>query len=208
MVEWILLLISTTYGLGRHNYYVPAREEKQALKFLFISQPPFPWAMAFTKISIACMLLRIHRSNSWAIFLYIMIAVQVLWAITANSFQFSLCKPLEAVWDPSIENPKCIPKEGQISIYVTAAITILTDVIFSLLPLKFIVHIQRPLREKIALSFVMCLGLLATVASIVKTTLVKDYGVTGDTLVDGVGITLWSIMEMQLGYVQASQILG
>ena len=199
MVEWILLLISTTYGLGRHNYYVPAADEMQAEKFLFISQPSFPWAMAFTKISIACMLLRIHRSTSWVTFLYIMIVVQVLWAVTANVFQFSLCKPLAAIWDHSIKNPKCIPKEGQISIYVTAAITILTDVIFSLLPLTFIVRIHRPLREKIALSCVMCLGLLASTASIIKTTRVKDYGVTGDTLVDGVGITLWSILEMQLG---------
>ncbi len=119
-----------------------------------------------------------------------------------NSFQLSLCKPLAAVWDPSIPGAVCLPSDvAQTSIYVTAAMTILTDVILSLIPLTFIVQLQRPLREKIAISFIMGLGLIASCASIYKTTLVKNYGVTGDTLVDGTSLTLCSFLEMQLGYV-------
>ncbi|OCL15018.1 hypothetical protein AOQ84DRAFT_279845 [Glonium stellatum] len=199
MVEWTLLMTSTGYGLGRHNFYLAPGSAMQAEKFLFISQPPFAWALAFTKISIACMLLRIQRSQGWMIFLYLMMVLQVLTAVTINTFQFSLCDPVAAIWDPSIPGAKCKPPiVGQISIYVTAAVTILTDVIFSLLPLTFIVRIQRAMREKIALSCIMGLGLIASFGSIFKTTLVKHYGVTGDTLRDGVGLSIWSVMEVQL----------
>ena len=202
MIEWILLMISTGYGLGRHNFYIAPGPAMQAEKFLFISQPPFAWALAFTKISIACMLLRIQRSRNWMIFLYLMMVLQLLTAITINVFQFTLCNPVAAIWNPSIPGATCkLPIVGQISIYVTAAVTIFTDVTFSLLPLTFIVRIQRPLREKIALSCVMGLGLIASFGSIFKTTLVKHYGVTGDTLRDGIGLSIWSVMEVQLGWV-------
>ncbi|KAH7026901.1 hypothetical protein B0J12DRAFT_722084 [Macrophomina phaseolina] len=198
-VSWTQLVISTTHGVGRHNYYVSAAETMQAEKFLFIGQPAFAWALACTKISIVCMLFRIQTGIHWRRFLSIMIVVQVLTAITTNVFQFSLCKPLPAIWDHTIKNPKCIVAAIHISIVVTSIVTILTDVILSLLPLTFIMHMQLPPREKIALACLMGLGLVASGASIYKTFLAKDYGVTGDTLRDAVGLALCSMMELQLG---------
>ena len=184
VTEWILLLIGVRYGVGRHNFYLTPYETEQAEKFLFISQPPYAWALAFAKLSIIWMLIRIQRDHKvWKIFLYFMMAFVTLTSVTMNVFQFSLCKPLAAIWDHSIDNPVCLPPAvGQMSIYVTAAMTILTDFTLSLLPLSFIVHIQRPWREKIALACVMGLGVVASSASIVKTTLVKDYGINGNVL--------------------------
>ncbi len=192
-------MTSTAYGLGRHNYYVSAADLTQAEKFLFIGQPAFAWALACTKISIACMLFPFQTGICWKSFLYIIIVVQVLTAITNNVFQFGLCKPLSAIWDHTIEDAKCIVAAMHINIYVTAVITILTDVILSLLPLKFIVRMHLPLREKVALACLMGLGLVASGASIYKTFLAKNYGVTGDTLRDAVGLALCAMIEIQLG---------
>jgi len=205
MVEWVLLLISIGYGVGRHNYYVHPDDLVQAEKFLFLSQPPYAWALAFAKLSIAWMLLRIQRDQKgWPIFLYGMMVFVVLVAVTMNSFQLSIAKPLAAVWDHSIPDATFMDiTVAQTSIYVTAAMTILTDVILSLTPIAFIMNIQRPVREKVALAFVMGLGVIASIASIVKTTLVKNYGITGDDLMDSVGITTWSVLEMQLGIIAA-----
>ncbi|KAH7345827.1 hypothetical protein BKA66DRAFT_579304 [Pyrenochaeta sp. MPI-SDFR-AT-0127] len=199
LISWTLLMISTAYGLGHHNYYVSAAETMQAEKFLFISQPAFAWALACAKISIACMLFRLQTGIHWRRFLSVMIVVPFLTAITVNVFQLSLCKPLSAIWDHTIKNPKCIVAAAHIAIIVTATVTILTDVILSFLPLTFIIHIHRPLREKIALACLMGLGLVASGASAYKTFLAKNYGVTGDTLRDGVGLALCSMIELQLG---------
>jgi rhodopsin domain-containing protein len=181
LLQWTLLLIGVGHGVGRHNYYVPPDATIQAEKFLFISQPPYAWSLACAKISIAFMLIRIQRDHRvWVIFLSIMIIFSALIAITMNSFQLSLCKPLSAIWDHTNPNAKCMdPSIAQASIYVTAALTILTDVILSLAPIAFIVNIQRPLREKLALAFVMSLGIVASAASIAKTTLVRTYGIKG-----------------------------
>jgi len=53
----------------------------------------------------------------------------------------------------------------------------------------------------------MGLGLIASAASIAKTTKVKDYGVTGDTLMDNVDITILSALEMKLAYVPSIPLI-
>ncbi len=42
------------------------------------------------------------------------------------------------------------------------------------------------------MAIIMGLGIVASISSIYKTTLAKNYGVTGDTLTDGVALTIWS----------------
>ena len=224
-VSFAFMLVSVRYGVGRHNYYLPADEEMLAEKWLFLSQPPFPWSLAFSKVSIAWMLLRLQREKRWWCWtMYFLMFVSVGVAVTSNIFQLTICKPLEAVWDHSITSAVCSnPKTSQISIYVTSSLTIVTDVAlsfavrasklffdrgfetlkeltwsFSCQPMSFIVHIQRPLREKIALGFVMGLGLVASSASIAKTFAIGSYGATGDSMMDTVALTTWSMAEAQL----------
>lgn len=134
MISFVLLLIGVYYGVGRHNYYVPDDEEVEAEKWLFLCQPPFPWALAFSKMSIAWMLLRIQRERpwwKWSMYLLMFVAFGV--AVVSNIFQLSACKPLYAVWDHSNPDAVCTdPKISQVSIYVTASLTIVTDVALSL----------------------------------------------------------------------------
>ncbi|KXX75412.1 hypothetical protein MMYC01_209499 [Madurella mycetomatis] len=205
LISYSFLMVAVSYGVGRHNYYVPDDQEVQAEKWLFLSQPTFPWSLAFSKMSIAWMLLRIQRDRrAWVWSMYAIMVFVVLTAINTNAFQFSLCKPLWAVWDHSNPDAVCMdPRIGQTSIYVNSAFTILTDLVLSLAPITFIIHIQRPLREKIVLAFVMGLGIFATSASIAKTFMVESYGKTGDTLMDTIGITTWSMLEMQLAIIAA-----
>jgi hypothetical protein len=133
-VSFAFMLVAVRYGVGRHNYYVPPDEEMLAEKWLFLSQPPFPWSLAFSKVSIAWMLLRIQRDRrwwTWTMCFLMFVAVGV--AVVSNIFQLTICKPLAAVWDHTITTAVCSsPKTSQISIYVTSALTIVTDVALSI----------------------------------------------------------------------------
>ncbi|KAK4239504.1 hypothetical protein C8A03DRAFT_32456 [Achaetomium macrosporum] len=204
-VSFALLLVAVSYGVGRHNYYVPHDQEVLAEKWLFLSQPPFPWSLAFSKVSISWMLLRIQRDTRWWCWtMYGFMVVSVGVAIVSNIFQLSMCKPLYGAWDHSDPSVVCTdPKKSQASIYVTSSVTIVTDVALSLAPMTFIIHIQRPFREKIALIFVMGLGIFASSASIAKLFMVGSYGSTGDTLMDTVALTTWSMVEAQLAIIAA-----
>ncbi|KAF2269388.1 hypothetical protein CC78DRAFT_529175 [Lojkania enalia] len=205
IIEWSLFLASTQFGAGRHNYYIPGDLQVPAQHLLFASTVPWAVSMMFIKISIAFMLLRFKRTKSWLIFLWSMIAIQIASCIASVVFQLVQCVPLAGIWDPKNHpNAVCTPPQSAfVSIYVNSAIAIITDLMFALIPITFIRKMQRPLREKVFLSCLMGLGIFAAAASIVKTTLVKDYGVTGDSLWDAMDLTLWSILEEQSGIIAA-----
>lgn len=205
IIEWSLFLAAVQHGAGRHNYYISKPEQIPAQHLLFASTVPWSVSMMFIKISIACMLLRIKQTRPWIIFLWTMIAIQIASCIASLVFQLVQCIPLAAIWDPErYPNAVCAKRESAfISIYVNSAIAITTDLIFAVVPISFITKMQRPLREKIILSCLMGLGVFAATASIVKTTLVKNYGVTGDSLWDAIDLTLWSILEEQTGIIAA-----
>lgn len=128
------MLVAVHYGVGRHNYYVPDDKEMLAEKWLFISQPSFPWSLAFSKVSIAWMLIRIQRDVRWWVWtMYALIVISVGTAISSNYFQLTACDPLWAVWDHSNPDAKCTdPHVSQTSIYVNSALAIFTDFALSL----------------------------------------------------------------------------
>ncbi|OCL14332.1 hypothetical protein AOQ84DRAFT_264172, partial [Glonium stellatum] len=199
LIGWGFFIVSIAHGVGRHNFYVDPTDQAIAQHWLFASQVPWAIAMMLTKISIACMLLRIKRSKAWLAFLYAMIAIQIASGIASIVFQLLQCIPLRALWDPSVSGARCTKAESAYaSIYANAAISIITDLIFALLPITFIRKMQRPLRDKIVLSALMGLGIFATITSIVKLTLVKHYGSTGDSLWDTVDLSMWSVLEEQV----------
>ena len=84
-------------------------------------------------------------------------------------------------------------------ILATAALTVATDFTLALLPITFIYRIRISVRERVILGIIMGLGLVASAASLCKIVTVSSKPLTGDPLRDGVGVTFWGIMEIQLG---------
>ena len=149
--------------------------------FLYFSQHASGWAIGFTKISIACMLFRLQQDDRyWRVFLYLMMLVSLVIAVTTSAVLFSACRPVSAMWGHSIPHAVCLPMDVvSIGILLTAAITILTDIVLSLLPLTFIIKIRRSLRERILIVCLMGLGLIAASASVCKIVLVSKTNLTG-----------------------------
>jgi len=188
--------------MGRHNFYVPVESQIQGAHLLFASQPIWGWSVAFAKISMACMMLRIIRDKRWRIFLYVLIAVQVLTAIGLMLILVLQCRPISAIWNPFVPNAKCwSPLPSQIAIYASGGVSIVTDFIFTLLPLTFISKMNLPLRQKIVLGTLMGLGLFAAAAGIVKLTLVNTYTHGGDSLFHMVDLYMWGYLEQEMSII-------
>jgi len=81
------------------------------------------------------------------------------------------------------------------------AVFIATDILFSLLPITFIRHLRRPLRERVAIALLMALALVASAAGIVKTYLIKDWAHPTDPLYYSADPGLWGFIEMYLGII-------
>lgn len=84
----------------------------------------------------------------------VVVTAQALSFVLTAAFQ---CSPVRKAWDVNVPG-KCV----RINVFylANAALNILTDVLTYSLPIRVILKLQVPRKQKIALGFILCLGLL------------------------------------------------
>ncbi|KAM7195748.1 hypothetical protein V8F20_007318 [Naviculisporaceae sp. PSN 640] len=210
ILQFTLLMAAAPHGVGRHNAYIPHDDEVKAMKLLFLSQLPWGWSVAFAKISIACLLLRLKSATSeglwpWKVPLYFTIIIQIACAVTANIVQLTQCRPLRATWDPTVPGAVCqSPTIAHMAIYITGALAIVSDIFLATAPITFLKNVRRSIRERAILIFLMGLASFTAIATVVKLPMVEPYGKYGDSLSDTIGIMTWSSIEAYMGIIAAS----
>jgi len=170
------------------------------------------WGLSMTciKLSIALTLLRIQgKSLGWRIFLFSIMAVQVLYGVLNVFFNLLIaCRPLAKAWDPfGIPDGYCVDfATMRLVSNIGSAVNITTDVLLSLAPGVFLRNLNRPLRERIFVCILMGLGLFASVSSILKTVIVQKFGrfdIPDDFWAQGIAISTYTVLEQLTGLLAA-----
>ncbi|KAK4224081.1 hypothetical protein QBC38DRAFT_26968 [Podospora fimiseda] len=205
IADWAMLLplMITAPGL------IPFSRGISAGKNSWLAIPIWGLSMTCIKISIALTLLRIKGSErNWKIFLFSIMTIQAIYGIGNTIFNLAIaCRPLSAAWDVFTPRGKCVSVEVMRGVSnLGSSINITTDVLLSLAPAAFLRKINRPLRERVFVCVLMGMGIFASVSSIVKTVIIKDWG--DPTTVDdwwamGVSICTWTALEQLLGVLAA-----
>ncbi|KAL8896124.1 MAG: hypothetical protein Q9207_007865, partial [Kuettlingeria erythrocarpa] len=201
-------------GLGRHMYYL---QPDQRRRFHIIGW--IDWMQTFivimlTKISICLFLLRIKNNKSNKIFMYALIAANVLVTAVSCFLFLGLCRPMRAYWDVGVDG-KCFSKL-QIEAIVASqgSFSVLSDLILATTPLFFLRNLQVSLRTKLLLCALMGAGYMQAVptasftvhtagCSLVRTVLsprVKDSDITWADLTTAA----WRATEVNLGIICAN----
>ena len=176
-----------------------------AMKLAYLAIPVWGAAMTCIKISVALALLRIPVNRLWTVFLYSVTSVQVAYFIGNTVFIFLACRPLHAIWDISVTDGYCLgPQASRIASNVGSAINITTDLLLSLAPMVMLWNLHRPLRERILVCCLMGVGLLASVACIVKAVIVREWGRADiDNWALAMSIATWTVTEQLLAVLAA-----
>ncbi|KAF2641119.1 hypothetical protein P280DRAFT_542225 [Massarina eburnea CBS 473.64] len=203
--QLIFIVDAILNGYGRHAPFVPLPNITKALHSVFIAQVIWYWSATLVKVSVVCLILSLRRtSRAWLNFCYtaIVILLSALAMITAT--QFLACRPLSVYWDPMVgENVVCWPKEALLSMVVGfSVIQALADVVFSFIPLTFLLHLKQPLRQKIIISILMSLGLMASGTAIARTVIGVQSG--GDMFRRNADITLLALLDLHVGIIAAT----
>jgi hypothetical protein len=202
-----MAVVSVRFALGKNPQFLPTTELPHIGLMAFMEAVLGAWAMAAIKTSVACVFLRLRHTKPWRVFLVATITAQCLMALFITIMHATRYIPLDAQWSPdlAIRNNAQVWSDWAfgIAISVTSSINILTDIVFSLLPLVFLREIQRPLREKVVIGGLMAMGLVGSSASVIKTTKVHNFGKGNNPLANGIRIALWSLLEEQLGFIAA-----
>ncbi|KAF2646670.1 hypothetical protein P280DRAFT_464865 [Massarina eburnea CBS 473.64] len=176
-----------------------------AFMFAIIAEVFWTWAMVFTKISIAVMLLRFEPVLYMRRFLWLIVAFLIIQGMYGMMFQLLQCIPLRTVWDLlHRDEGQCLPQAASIASSVTVqVINICTDWILAMLPISFLRKVQRPTRERVVVGCLMGLGALGGIASIVKIVYLSTYATSSDTLVESIRIGMLSVTEALLVFTAA-----
>ncbi|KAL9119287.1 MAG: hypothetical protein Q9187_004162, partial [Circinaria calcarea] len=117
------------------------------------------------------------------------------------------CSPIAAAYTlqsiGSLADPrtiKCLDRGG-ISL-ATRTVHIVTDWLLLPVPLIIIFRLQLPLKKKLRLAFVFCIGLVSSIASVVRNFLVTE--VTTDLPYDYYDIYAWNIVDIAFATIVAS----
>jgi hypothetical protein len=160
--ELFTLPVGVKYGgIGRHLDVLltgdPLIFEKWA-KVAFALETLYCVAVAFPKLSILAMYLRIFTQRAYRVITWIVIAVITASAIAGVVTSLASCKPLTARWDPTKLATHCI---NSVRYWQGMSVpNIATDLVILILPMPPIWQLHLPKSQKIALTGVLILGSL------------------------------------------------
>lgn len=173
------------------------------MRYVFIAQVIFYWSVTMVKISVALLLISLKQySRSWRIFLYLTIGILTASLILVTLMQFAACSIVASYWDPRLRaRAACWSVEAISGVIITfSSVHVAADVIYTFMPLTFIVRLNQPLHQRVIIAILMSLGLFASIAAIFRTI----GGMAQDPLRRNAEITLLAIVEAGLGVIAAT----
>ena len=115
------------------------------------------------------------------------------------------CSNIRANWDFSVEH-NCWPQSTlQALSYTNVTLNIITDLALAVFipgPMLWKLNVNR--RTRASLLFALGLGVFACAAAFVKVGCIVNYGKEGDWLWDSQDISIWTVVECNVGIVAGS----
>ncbi|CAN8095580.1 unnamed protein product [Discula destructiva] len=160
-------------GLGFHVYEIEGRFGDESghlefLKHLLVARLTATVSMALNKISILILCCRVFTSKRLHLIANLTIGLITVWAIGCIVIDLKICKPIQYIWDKSIDGT-CGPDT---EFYITTGvINIIAGLIVLVLPMPYIYKLQLAAYKKITLMFTFGIGFFVCVVSVVKVAL-------------------------------------
>ncbi|KAH6686655.1 integral membrane protein [Plectosphaerella plurivora] len=174
------------------------------MKLTLAIQVTYYVAIAAIKISILFMYLRFAVDDRFRQIVIGTIIFHVVFLFVCIVVVFTQCQPIAKFWD------LLGTMEGSCNInptaffYFTSAVNIVTDIFILALPVKTLIGINRPLREKVALLCIFLVGTFAAITSVIRLHTIYDYTLADDPFRHSILVNLWSVIEINTGIICAS----
>jgi hypothetical protein len=115
------------------------------------------------------------------------------------------CTDIRVQWNPAVKATCWGQKTLQSLSYTNVALNITTDILFAvIIPALMLWGLNMNRRTKMSLLAVLGLGVFVCAAAIIKVGYLVNYGKTGDWLWDSRNITIWTVVECNMGIMAGS----
>ncbi|KAI4236318.1 MAG: hypothetical protein LQ352_008023, partial [Teloschistes flavicans] len=190
-------------GLGRHMYYLQPDQRRRFQIIGWLDWMQTFITIMFTKISICLFLKRIKNDRTNRLFVYTLIAANVLVTAVMCFLFLGMCRPLHAYWDVGVEGKCFSTHQVEAMVAAQGAFSVLSDLILATMPLFFLRHLQISPRTKILLCVLMGAGYITAGCSLVRTVL-SDGVLNPDLTWSILTNAAWRATEVNLGIICAN----
>jgi hypothetical protein len=157
-------LIGESYGLGKHIWNLSSNlsdlpyDVGRVTKALYGCYLAYSTSITFTKLSIMATYIRIFPNGLLRNSIYVIGFIVVVFWITSVFAIIFTCVPVQAAWDYSITDARCIHIVDYF--YTSAGVNIATDLLLCFLPLPTIWRLQMPKAQRVVVCFIFGMGTL------------------------------------------------
>ncbi|KAF1844422.1 uncharacterized protein K460DRAFT_163848 [Cucurbitaria berberidis CBS 394.84] len=198
-----LIVGAKEFKLGFSGMSITPEEMASNLKLILAVVVVYKMIMTLIKISILMIYLRLAVSRTFAHLCKATICLLAAYQLVVIIVVPAQCTPLHKLWDFTGQVPgHCI--NANAFYHATSAFHIAMDIWILVLPLRLILRIPRPPREKIALFVIFGLGIVSMIASIVRLQSLRLFTLSNDPFYDSLPINTWSMVEVNIGILCAS----
>lgn len=172
----LLILISANQALGRHTSYATPAQVESVLLLIWLDQINYLIVMALAKTSTLLLYTRIfhgEQQRRFRLVCWFTMAVVGLTSVLLMIFSVIMCRPVEYFWTrvhllvvPGIDETaaaaaaggKC--KDNRPYLYANTVISIVTDMVIVVLPIRQIVGLQMARKKKVTVCALFGLGMM------------------------------------------------
>ncbi|KAI1417112.1 hypothetical protein F5Y13DRAFT_204453 [Hypoxylon sp. FL1857] len=203
----IILTVSTSWGLGRHIESLASEPLSimYTVKWVYFCELFAIMSPGFGRISFAILLLNLSPpSKARRRFLWAIIWIQFIVDVGTVIIIYAQCQPIEGYWNKSIE-ARCLSLNAQVYAgYLQSAVGSLVDLILAIFPSTLFWNLNMQWKQKAFLSGIMGLGIVAMVASIVKTVQLRAITEVSDITYTMATLAIWWTLEANLVLIAVS----
>ena len=146
-------------GAGQHIYALVSDPEKLVLlyKYLVAAQLVYMVALWVCRVSGLAFYQRLNSAPRFVLYLRLAFAFVTAVFIAQLLLITLQCIPLSGLWDTTVK-AKCLT--SKVVFITTASMTIVCDALILLLPMNIVFKLKANMKRKVALTFVLCFGVL------------------------------------------------
>ncbi|KAH8728111.1 hypothetical protein GQ44DRAFT_737803 [Phaeosphaeriaceae sp. PMI808] len=199
----ILIAGAAEFKLGFSGMHLTQAQMVSTVKLILAVVVVYKMVVTLIKISILMIYLKLAINKTFERLCKVTIGLLAAYQLIVIIVVPAQCTPLHKLWDFTGQvQGHCI--NANAFYHATSAFHITMDLWILALPVKLILRIPRPPREKLFLFIIFGLGVISTIASIIRLQSLRIFTLSNDPLYDALPINTWSMVEVNIGILCAS----
>ncbi|KAF4979255.1 hypothetical protein FZEAL_4500 [Fusarium zealandicum] len=189
-------------GAGNHMWDIPLAEYSPRFWQTTVgSTLVYAICICMAKLSVLAFYLRISPDRFIRRIVYSLISLICVYTFVYVLLIIFRCRPIAAGWDLTIEG-ECIDKV--VPMFTLAILNIIIDLFVLSVPIRIVLPLQIPMRQKISLAFLFATGGFVCIASIKRTIITSPLLHATDYTWEVSPQLIWSFIEVNAGLICAS----